>query len=174
MKKRTVRVVFMLLIAALLLTSCHRAERMSFFRYRESAFSAEVKGTLGGTPFTARLEVGADEGGSRPFSILFLESGGGALDGILLCGTCDGEGRARGNVRASLDGVVAEVSASAVASLLSPVTCLLSYSEYGSIQKEGDAYTLFFEDGVSLTLDRAGVPRKFSSKPLVWETVWWQ
>lgn len=148
-----------------------------YFAYREGDFCAELRGTLDKKAFCAKITVKGD-GTGRAIEIEYLadEQTGKetSLTGLKIFARCGADGTLGGAAQVVLGEMDLETEGELLAGVLSPVTVLLSPSDFSAVQKEGDSYRLTFSDGAILALDTQGLPRTFSSPSLSFEVIWWE
>ncbi len=126
-------------------------------------FSADIRGVLGGVPFAAHLEIEAEKGSVRAFSLCFLPSDGGLPVGLTLSGLCGVDGLPMQGITVCLGDLRVEVGVDAVQELLFPVTALLSRNSYSTVQKTEAGFLLRFPDDAEMLLSPDFSPLRFSS-----------
>ena len=182
MKYRRLLLLF-LCAFALVSVGCQRGVPSRVVTVPTEAFSAEIEGTLGGVPFAARLEIGAEDGGTRTFSLCFLPTERGApTDGgkvaqgglpanLTLSGVCGADGKPVQTVDVRLEDLHVTVDAADVREMLLPVTVLCSARDHRTIQRTEEGYLLQLSNGASMTLDGDGRPLSYSSARLSFSVI---
>ena len=160
----------LLLLAMLwLLGGCGRLGERDYFAYRGGDFSGEVRGSMNGVDFCARIDLQrAGEEWAVGVSYFAPEM----LEGTEISAVCDGRGEMlgeieilRGNTRFLADG-------DAMAGLLRPATVWLSCAELASVQKTGGEYRLLFEGGEMIRMRADGIPILVSGERFSMEMIW--
>ncbi len=173
MKKRKFHRLFAvcyLLLATIIFSACATAPP-DYFAYREKNATAELRGTLFGKSFCAKLTLSLQEAGcSAGLEYLSL----GEIQDLQISALYKREGEPIGEASVALGGVAHTCEISAMQGLLSPVTTLLSLHDPSSVTHQAGEYTLCFEDGSRLTLDALGIPKGVHTETVDFWVVWWE
>ena len=162
-------ILMSVLLGCLLLCSGCSRTVPDYFAFREAGFCAEVRGTLDGTDFCARITAkrGRDGGEVR---VEYLAPA--VLERTILRAVCNESGEVIGDaeiLRAESDFFV---RAEVLNGLFLPATAWLSCDELESVQKNGEGYVLSLANGASLKIGNDGRPTAFSSEKIRMDIVW--
>lgn len=142
-----------------------------YFAYTERQISAELAGSLYGKEFSAKIAWHAGEGG-RIATIEYLKLT--ELQGISVCARFDEEGQPKGQADVTFQSLTHARTASSVAGLLTPLAALLAVREPSTVSYSEEEYTLTFENGDALTVNKEGIPQRFHAQNVDFWIVWWE
>ena len=166
MKKR---ICFVLIGMLLVFGGCARLGEKDYFAYRSEGFWGEVRGSMNGVDFCARINL-QRAGTGWTVGVSYLAPN--VLAGTEISAACEDTGEVlgeieilRGNTRFLADG-------EGIAGLLRPATAWLSCVELVSAQKTGGEYLLMFEGGEMMRMRENGFPILVCGEDFSMEMVW--
>ena len=163
-----------LLVVMLLLVSCSPSPP-NYFAYTEQSLRAELRGKLHGNDFVALLELKHDPNGLKGGSHIRIEYlAPESMKGIMVLAPLDtGEGIF---ATATLGELSLRVLRESVAGWLLPADLLLALRDdpIERVERREEGFFLTFEEGITLLVDREGMPLALRSDAVDLKVVWWE
>lgn len=177
LRHRILFICFCLLFGSVFF-GCDKSLPSNYFAFRETAFTAEIRGTVGNTDFCATIRLHTPNGNSadgteHTVTLTYLEPT--PFAGLTLSAHTDGRNQPDSDsVEIQYQNLTLQGNAKQLSGLFSPATVLLTANEVSAVQKEATGYRLTLRDGEQLTLNENGIPQAFSSSALSFEVIWWE
>ena len=167
---RQIRFLVGILLLLFLLSACH-TDVPDFFAFREQRFSAEIKGSLRGQEFCARISSDCGADGKKSICIEYLSPA--SLCGVTVSASLCENGRAE-DCRISFGELSFELPSEKENKLLDPILALFADKEAQTVEKRTDGYHVTLSGGQRLVLSSEGIPVEYASDTLFFDVVWWE
>ncbi len=162
---------FVGLTLLLFLFSACSSDVPHFFAFREDRFSAEIKGSLRGQEFCAKISSVGGTNAEKSICVEYLSPA--SLCGVTVCATLDSDRKAE-DCRASLGSLSFDLPDESATGLLAPILVLLLPNEASTVEKRADGYHLALSGGQKLMISEEGIPVEYASDTLFFRVIWWE